>query len=111
MWSDNLEDPESFHFRLMCFLDGYVVRAVPGGTDGEVLILDHNRDPFGDVDQYFGNNASGQRDHKVYKILRPKDGSRPLKERITKFEREAREWFLLARHPLLFAPTRVRVFE
>ena len=88
MCSDNLADPESFHFRLICFLDGYVHRAVPGGTDGEVLILDHNRTPFGDVDQYFGNNASGQRGYKAYKILRHKDGSRPSEERITKFERE-----------------------
>ena len=88
MGPENLEDPESFHFRLSCFLDGYVDRAVPGGTDGEVLILDHNRTPFGDVDQYFGNNASGQRAYKAYKILRHKDGSRPSEERITKFERE-----------------------
>ena len=35
MHSDDLPDSESFHFRLMFFLDGYIDRIVPGGTDSD----------------------------------------------------------------------------
>ena len=111
MLSESLPDFESFHTRLMFFLDGYIDRALPGGTDGEVIIVDHNRTPFGDVDSVFGDDTSTQPNYRVYKILRHKDGTRPSEERIAKFGRESREWFLIARHPLLFAPTQVRVFE
>ena len=105
MGLSNLPDFESFHGRLSFFLDGYIDQILPGGTDGEVIIVDHSRTPLGDVDSYFGNDTSTQPDYRVYKLLRHQDGMRPSEERISKFVRESREWFLLARHPLLFPPT------
>ena len=80
MGLSNLPDFESFHGRLSFFLDGYIDQILPGGTDGEVIIVDHSRTPLGDVDSYFGNDTSTQPDYRVYKLLRHQDGMRPSEE-------------------------------